>query len=168
MTEDRRLQAALDTLHAGVRGLLATEAEFGADLSLALPDEAADVERAILMLARASRHARAMSDACTEMAKETAARADRLGKRADWMRRMILSAMDTLGRARIEAPDMTVSVRPGRPAVIITDEAALAAEYWRVTREPKKTAIREDIEQGVIVAGAELANGAPTVVIKGT
>lgn len=41
-------------------------------------------------------------------------------------------------------------------SVKITDDAVLPEEYWRVTREPSKSAISEAIKAGTTVPGAEI------------
>jgi hypothetical protein len=50
--------------------------------------------------------------------------------------------------------------------VIITDEAALPDNVVRIKREPNKTLIRELIDQGVAVNGAELSNSEPSLAMR--
>lgn len=54
----------------------------------------------------------------------------------------------------------------GKPGVVITDEAALPAEFVRVERTPDKTAIANALRAAQDVPGAELGNAAPQLTIR--
>src|SRR5262245_34579763 len=59
---------------------------------------------------------------------------DRLGRLQDCAakrRRIAKDAMIELEIKKITAPDFTVSVRPGLPALIVLDEAAVPSIYWQ-------------------------------------
>ena len=125
------------------------------------------VQNAVIAVARQAREARAMAEAAKAMADETAGRAARFMRRHDAMRGVLLAALDALGTRKIEGPDVTVSLRAGRSETVITDEAQIPDAYWRTVRTLDKAALREDLKQGVVVDGAELANGLPSVTIRG-
>ena len=64
----------------------------------------------------------------------------RLTERADARRQIARDAMLEVDLKKITAPDFTVSVRPGSPALVVTDEAAIPAAYWRAARAAPRPA----------------------------
>src|SRR5262249_4713732 len=59
---------------------------------------------------------------------------DRLGRLQDCAakrRQIAKDAMIELDIKKITAPDFTVSVRPGMPALLVLDEAAVPSIYWQ-------------------------------------
>ena len=62
-------------------------------------------------------------------------RLDRLQDRASKRRQIAKDVMVELDLKKITAPDFTVSIRPGMPALLVLDEAAVPSIYWE-PREP--------------------------------
>lgn len=92
---------------------------------------------------------------------ELTERKKRLAARYDGIRAVIQKAMEDVGRIRIEAPSVTLSVVPGKPKVIVTDEEALDFPY-RVLRHElvvDKTAISAALEAGEVISGVIHGNG---------
>jgi hypothetical protein len=91
----------------------------------------------------------------------------RLMERADARRRIARDAMLEVDIRKIAAPDFTISVRPGSPALIVSDEAAIPADYW-VPREPRldRFGLIADLKKGVAVAGAQLSNPEPVLSVR--
>ena len=94
------------------------------------------------------------------------ARRDRYERREEALRGLALKLMQHANVRKIELPQATLSIRAGQPRVIITDEAALPDNCVRIKREPNKTLIRELIDQGVSVPGAEFSNSEPTLAVR--
>lgn len=84
-------------------------------------------------------HAKAMGELIDGMW----ARKQRLENGAKWLRAAVLHAMQEAGVPRIKSPDMSLSVSPGKPKLVIVDEAAVPPEFLRVKTEPDKKAIAE-------------------------
>lgn len=166
MTDAWRLQQAIGALHGGIRSLLEQDADLGVDINEALPDEAAAVQDAIVGVLRASRDADAQADAAAAMEKDIADRKRRFVARKERLRGIAFAAMDALGIRKMELPDMTVSVAPGRASLQITDETAIPDQYWRVTRSLDRTLIAEELKHGVVIDGAELTNAAPNLTVR--
>lgn len=97
---------------------------------------------------------------------EIAERKARLDRRSETIRELILSLMLEAGCEKLPLPMATVSVRDGKPKVVVTDEALIPDELCRVKRYPNKTAIREKIEAGDSIAGAMLSNAEPVLTIR--
>jgi hypothetical protein len=95
------------------------------------------------------------------------AEADRLKRLAEAdevlsqrLRMMLLEAMRSTGRTKVETERYRISVRQngGKIPVIVEDETAIPAEYrgMRMLTTVDKDSIREALEAGTAVAGARL------------
>jgi hypothetical protein len=91
----------------------------------------------------------------------------RLTERAEERRRIARDAMLDVDLKKIAAPDFTISVRPGSPALVVADESAIPAPYW-VQREPRldRAGLLNDLKHGVEVAGAALSNPEPVLSVR--
>lgn len=103
-------------------------------------------------------------ESVVEDAKQRLARFDRREKA---MRHLLFSAMQWADLHKIEMPEATLSIRQGTPKVVITDEAAIPAEYMRVKKEPDKTLIKAALADGFTnVPGATMSNAEPTLSVR--
>jgi hypothetical protein len=115
---------------------------------------------------RAAREDEAMATAVALMEYDLKLRKQRLVARAEKKRDVALCLMDAIGEKKITRPDITITVNAGRQKVIVSDETELPDAYVRIKREPNKTAILEDLEQGKPVPGATLSNRTSTLTIR--
>ena len=95
-------------------------------------------------------------------------RRDRYRGRAATIRAAIVDLMAALEIKTQRATLATATVSAGRVGVRITDPDKLADQYVTVTvtRNPDRTAIRADLDEGVVIEGAELSNPAPILTIR--
>jgi hypothetical protein len=117
------------------------------------------VDRLIASIA----HAEAMADATREQVEALRTRAGNFDDRAEGLRNVLRGLMDEMRVRKLERPRATVSIRASQPAVIITDGDAIPDEFWRVTKTPARSQIRDALEAGQHVPGATLANGSETL-----
>jgi hypothetical protein len=91
----------------------------------------------------------------------------RLSERASARRQIARDAMIEVDLRKIAAPDFTVSVRPGSPALVVTDEGAIPAPYWQ-PREPRldRLGLLNDLKRGMPIAGAALSNPEPVLSVR--
>ena len=91
----------------------------------------------------------------------------RLTNRAGARRQIARDAMVEVDIRKIAAPDFTVSVRPGSPALVVVDEGAVPASYWE-PREPRldRLGLLNDLKKGVAIAGAALSNPEPVLSVR--
>ena len=115
---------------------------------------------------RGAVHARDMAEAADTRAKAISARRDRYKARSEALRQAAFAAMDALGMRKRELPDMTVSIAAGKPALLITDQAQIPADFMRVTTEPDRSAITKALQEGQDVPGAVLTNSLPTLTVR--
>jgi hypothetical protein len=93
------------------------------------------------------------------------ARQERYDMRSSWLRELLFDVMAALERRSFAAGLATVSIRPGKASVVITDEQALPDAYVRTKREPDRAALLEGLMQGEIIPGAVLSNPMPSVAL---
>lgn len=132
-----------------------------AALMEALREGGADVDGLLVRLLRARGEAKANAEAVDQRMADLVARGRRFERQAEEYRAAAYSILDALGLTKWRNAEFSVSVSPGRPGVIVTDEAALPDRFVRVVRQPDKNAIKAALEQGEVVEGAELSNGLP-------
>ncbi len=94
-------------------------------------------------------------------------RSQRLAERARTRREIARDAMVEVDVRKIQAPDFTVSVRPGSPALVVTDEGAVPSSYWR-PRDPilDRAGLISDLKRGSVIEGATLSNPEPVLSVR--
>jgi hypothetical protein len=98
---------------------------------------------------------------------EMQARRDRLQDRATKRRQIAKDVMIELDLKKLAAPDFTASIRPGTPALMVIDEAAVPSIYWE-PREPRlnRQELTNDLKQGAEIAGVALSNPEPVLSVR--
>jgi len=98
---------------------------------------------------------------------EMEARRNRLQDRAAKRRQIAKDVMVELDLKQLSAPDFTASIRPGTPALMVIDEAAVPSIYWE-PREPRlnRQGLANDLKQGADIAGAALSNPEPVLSVR--
>ena len=94
-------------------------------------------------------------------------RLERLQDRASKRRQIAKDVMVELNLKKITAPDFTVSIRPGMPALLVLDEAAVPSIYWEL-REPRlnRQELLSDLKGGAEVGGVALSNPEPVLSVR--
>ena len=81
--------------------------------------------------------------------------------------RMVAGAMmAALGITKHVDPEFTITTRPGKPKLIVTDEDAIPLRFCVPTYKVKDAAVRAALEAGEDVPGATLSNGTDIVTIR--
>jgi hypothetical protein len=91
----------------------------------------------------------------------------RLSERAQARRQIARDAMVEVDLKKITAPDLTISIRPGTSALVVTEEGCIPEPYW-LPREPRldRLGLLNDLKRGVEVEGAALSNPAPVLSVR--
>jgi hypothetical protein len=91
----------------------------------------------------------------------------RLQDRATKRRQAAKDVMIEVDLKKVVAPDFTASVRPGMPALIVIDEAAVPSIYWE-PRDPRlnRQGLLADLKQGAEITGVTLANPEPVLSVR--
>lgn len=132
----------------------------------ALHAEVPEVDGLLVRLLRAMGEARANEEAISRRVDALQVREARFARQAENYRAATYAILDALGLTKWRHAEFSVSVSAARPGVVITDEAALPDQAWRVERKIDKAKLRELLEAGEVVPGAELANGIPTMTVR--
>lgn len=98
---------------------------------------------------------------------EMQARLDRLQDRASKRRVIAKDVMVELDLKKLTAPDFTASIRPGMPALMVIDEAAVPSIYWE-PRDPRlnRQGLLADLKQGAEITGVALSNPEPLLSVR--
>jgi Siphovirus Gp157 len=96
---------------------------------------------------------------------EMQARRDRL--QTTKRRQIAKDVMVELDLKKLATPDFTASIRPGTPALMVIDEAAVPSVYWE-PREPRlnRQELANDLKQGAEIAGVTLSNPEPVLSVR--
>ena len=94
-------------------------------------------------------------------------RLERLQDRASKRRQIAKEVMVELDLKKITAPDFTVSIRPGTPALMVLDEAAVPSIFWQPSA-PKlnRQGLLSELKEGVEIAGVTLSNPEPVLSVR--
>jgi hypothetical protein len=103
-------------------------------------------------------------DGISEQARKVAARKKRLTEQKEMIRVAIGAAMEQANLKRAETPLGTVSVSRVGPKVLIVDEAAIPAQFFK-PGPVDKLKIGAMLNDGKDVPGATLSNGGHTITI---
>lgn len=132
-----------------------------------LMETGADVQSLLLAVIRAAMEADAMAEMAKARLEDLQARKKRYETRYDTLRAVVFAVMDALGERKIEAPDFTVSIGKPRASLIVTDESEIPDEYWRIERRLDRAKLNDDVvKNGVVITGAMVANGVPSLTIR--
>ncbi len=126
-----------------------------------------DIHEILAAVVRAALADEALAQGLKVRVGEMKGRLERLQERAAKRRQMVKDTMVELDLKKLTAPDFTVSVRPGLPALVVLDEAAVPSIYWE-PREPrlKRQELGADLKAGAEVDGATLSNPEPVLSVR--
>jgi hypothetical protein len=94
-------------------------------------------------------------------------RLSRIEGRAEKKRALVASVMERADLRKLTEPDFTVSLRPTPPHLVVTEEGAIPATYWK-PHPPKldRKGLIAALNSGVKVSGAILGNGGMTIAVR--
>jgi hypothetical protein len=75
--------------------------------------------------------------------------------------------MERADLRKLTEPDFTVSLRPTPPPLVVTEETAIPATYWK-PQPPKldRKSLISALNSGIQVSGAILGNGGMTIAVR--
>jgi Siphovirus Gp157 len=126
-----------------------------------------DLHEILTTVIRAALFDQALAHGLEGRIGEMEARRDRLRDRAAKRRQVAKDVMVELDLKKLAAPDFTASIRPGTPALMVIDEAAVPSIYWE-PREPRlnRQGLASDLKQGAEIAGVALSNPEPVLSVR--
>jgi Gp157 protein len=126
-----------------------------------------DLHEILAAVIRAALADQALANGIEGRIAEMQARRDRLQDRAAKRRQIAKDVMVELDLKKLTAADFTASLRPGTPALMVIDEAAVPSIYWE-PREPRlnRQGLVTDLKQGAEIAGVALSNPEPVLSVR--
>lgn len=154
------LQALFDTLEMIDDPEVKREAE--AEMQRYLEAEVRKVDNISFYIATCERQAEGLKQEVTRLRERAAMYEARSERIRDYVKRV----MQQSGSMKLEGKTATFYLRAATPSVLISDESLLPEEFVKVTvtRVPDRRAIKEAIEAGHDVPGADLTLGGQTLV----
>jgi hypothetical protein len=126
-----------------------------------------DLHEILTAIIRAALTDEALAVGLKSRIAEMEERLGRLQDRATKRRQIAKDVMVELDLKKLAAPDFTASVRPGTPALMVIDEAAVPSVYWE-TRDPRlnRQVLVADLKQGAEITGVALSNPEPVLSVR--
>jgi hypothetical protein len=126
-----------------------------------------DVHEILAAIVRAALADEALATGLKSRIAEMQERLERLQERAAKRRQIVKDTMVELDLKKLTAPDFSVSVRPGMPALLVIDEAAVPSIYWE-PREPRldRQGLLAELKQGAEITGVTLSNPEPVLSVR--
>jgi hypothetical protein len=100
------------------------------------------------------------------LAKTYQERAARLNAKADAISQTIGHLLDAIGSKKVAHPLATVSRTKARQSVLVTNPEEIPTQLTKTKRSPDLAAIKEQLEAGEFVPGAEIKLGNPGVTVR--
>ena len=126
-----------------------------------------DLHEIIAAIVRAALADEALATGLKGRIAEMQDRLERLQDCAAKRRQIAKDVMVELDLKKITAPDFTVSIRPGMPALLVLDEAAVPSIYWE-PRDPRlnRQELLSDLKGGTEIEGVTLSNPEPVLSVR--
>jgi len=100
------------------------------------------------------------------LAKTYQERAAKLNAKADAISQTIGHLLDAMGSKKVAHPLATVSRTKARQSVLVTNPEEIPTQLKKTKRSPDLAAIKEQLEAGEFVPGAEMKLGNPGVTVR--
>jgi hypothetical protein len=126
-----------------------------------------DLNEILAAIVRAALADEALAGGLKGRIAEMEERRERLEERALKRRQIVKDTMVELDLKKLTAPDFSASIRPGMPALLVIDEAAVPSIYWE-PREPRldRQGLLAELKQGAEITGVTLSNPEPVLSVR--
>ena len=126
-----------------------------------------DLHEIVAAIIRAALADEALAEGLKHRVGDMQTRLERLQERAAKRRQVAKDVMLELDIKKISAPDFSVSIRPGLPALQVLNEAAVPSIYWQ-PRAPrlKRQDLLGDLKTGAAIEGVALSNPEPVLSVR--
>jgi hypothetical protein len=126
-----------------------------------------DLHEILTAVIRAALADQALATGLEGRIAEMQARLDRLQDRAAKRRQIVKDVMVELDLKKITAPDFSVSIRPGMPALLVLDEAAVPSIYWQPSAPRlNRQGLLSELKEGAEIKGVALSNPEPVLSVR--
>jgi len=122
------------------------------------------VEQILAVCKNETAYAEALKEESKRLAERAAAAINRVASMKDY----VAQSLETAGKKSLKAGIHQVTVRAPSKSVDITDASAIPPEFveYETTIKPAKLAIKHQLEAGIVIPGAQIKLGKPSLIIK--
>jgi hypothetical protein len=126
-----------------------------------------DLHEIVTAIVRSALDDEALAGGLKSRIGEMQGRLERLEDRSSKRRQIARDVMEEIDLKKIVAPDFTVSIRPGSPALVVLDESAIPGAFFE-PRQPRlnRQALLAELKGGAEIAGAQLSNPSPVLSVR--
>jgi hypothetical protein len=126
-----------------------------------------DLHEIIAAIVRAALADEALATGLKGRIAEMQDRLERLQNCAAKRRQIAKDVMVELDLKKVTAPDFTVSVRPGMPALLVLNEDAVPSIYWQPSAPRlKRQELLSELKGGLEIEGVALTNPEPVLNVR--
>src|SRR6476661_6677732 len=126
-----------------------------------------DLHEIVAAIIRAALADEALATGLKGRIAEMRDRLDRLQDCAAKRRKIAKDFMVELDLKKITAPDFTISIRPGMPALLVLDEAAVPSIYWQPSAPRlNRQGLLSELKEGADINGVALSNPEPVLSVR--
>ena len=126
-----------------------------------------DLHEVIVAVIRSSLADEALADGLRTRINEMQERIERFQDRASKRRQIAKEAMLQVELKKITAPDFTISIRLGLPALEILNETAIPSAYWQpAAPRLNRQALLSELKSGSDIEGVALSNPEPILSVR--
>lgn len=127
---------------------------------------ATDINAVLSKLVQEREAAYGMAEGVKVPVEDLRQRKARLERRGDGYGEAIERIMNAAGLSKVTLPNATLSITNAAPSVVVSDEAAIPDQFWRVKREIDKPAINAAVKAGEEIPGVSVSNGATRLTVR--
>jgi hypothetical protein len=126
-----------------------------------------DLHEIIAAIVRAALADEALANGLKSRVAEMDERLNRLQDRATKRRQIVKEVMVELDIKKVTAPDFTVSLRAGMPALLVLDEAVVPSIYWQPSA-PRldRQGLLSELKGGAEIDGVALSDPQPVLSVR--
>ena len=126
-----------------------------------------DLKEMLLRIVRSQLEDLDFCDALRARIGEMKSRLERLEARAARKRQLVTDVMDKAQTKKLQADDVTISIRPVAPPLVIIDDSEIPDQFWR-PQLPKldRKSLLATLKNEQSVPGAVLGNGGITLAVR--
>jgi hypothetical protein len=126
-----------------------------------------DLHEIIAVVVRAALTDEAFANGLKSRVAEMEERLSRMQDRASKRRQIVKEVMVELDIKKITAPDFTISIRPGMPALLVLDEAVVPSIYWQPSA-PRldRQGLLSELKGGAEIDGVALSDPEPILSVR--
>ena len=126
-----------------------------------------DLHEIVAAIVRAALADEALATGLKGRIAEMQDRLERLQDCAAKRRQIAKDVMVELELKKITAPDFTISIRPGMPALLVLDEAAVPSIYWQPSAPRlNRHGLLHELKDGAEIKGVTLSNPEPVLSVR--